>query len=78
MQAAKVLYIDRSIDASDRNFLEKRVKNIHFLQSGENICEKIQTIAPDIIIVKNIVDSVDKCSYADGMYLYIDPPRTIE
>ena len=78
MQAAKVLYIDRSIDANDRNFLEKRVKNIHFLQSGENLCDKIQAIAPDIVIVKNIVDSVDRCSFMDGIYLYIDPPEEID
>jgi len=78
MRAAKVLYIDRSIDASDRSFLEKRVKNIHFLQSGENLCDKIQAIAPDIVIIKNIVDSVDRYSYADGVYLYIDPPKEID
>ena len=30
MQAAKVLYIDRSIDANDRNFLEKKDKKYPF------------------------------------------------
>ena len=78
MKVAKVLYIDKKIDKNERSFLERRVKNIHFLQSEDDLCEKIQAISPDIVIVKNIVDKVDKCSYADGMYLYIDPPREIE
>ena len=75
MQAAKVLYIDKK---NERSFLEKRVRNIHFLQSEGDICDKIKAIEPNIIIVRNIVDRVDTCSYTDGIYLYIDPPRTIE
>ena len=78
MKVAKVLYIDKKIDEDERSFLEKRVRNIHFLQDEEEICEKIKAISPDIVIVKNIVDKVDRCSYADGMYLYIDPPKIIE
>ena len=48
------------------------------MHSGENLCDQIQAIAPDVVIVKNIVDSVDRCSFMDGVYLYIDPPKEID
>jgi len=76
MEEAKIVYIDEN--GENRELLEKKIKNLYFLNINDNLCEKIKKIDPYIVIAKDeAIEKIDSCDFDEGWYIYIYPPKNI-
>jgi len=76
MKEAKIVYIDKNDE--NKELLEKKVKNIYFLDIDDNLCEKIKKIDPYIVIAKDGIEKVDSCDFDDSWYIYLYPNKNIK